>query len=512
MVIVAIFLRTTDAPYTTFSAGTLLSQFKTQWQSFHQGIPRDIAHMIAGRDLLAPFIGGAHDSSVCSSVFTGVGYSVVESDYPLHSNNFNFMPSWAHTTDLSAHELGHNWGADHCPCFVAGQPSTWYTMYEAITGANRFHPAHTIPEIEAFRDSVQCLSPLLGDQTATTTLPLVDNFTSTTIDATKWTAVIGPEASLFGNAEPSVPYSLNLAGNSVSGDSLTSAVIDTSALELGSLTLEYYWQKQGGGDAPESGDNLWVEFFDSEGLWTIIDIQFAALPSSNLVFAHRLIDYFPETAYHANFRLRFRLKESFEIDQDDWFIDNINLYVAVAPTCDDDDACDGVETCSDAGQCVAGSPLTCDDADECTVDSCDAGTGCVHENTCGGACCTSGGCSIVANEAACQPFVCNVADHLPGSFTGCYADIDGNGFVNAADRGFISAAIGQTDAVSVCRFDVDGNGFINAGDRGFVSAYIGLCEPLPDWMDGSGTKNGEPDTRFGSATFMGGGSSCEVCE
>jgi subtilisin family serine protease len=128
-----------------------------------------------------------------------------------------------------------------------------------------------------------------------------------------------------------------------------------------------------------------------------------------------------------------------------------------------------------------------------------------------GACCTSESCTDVAGSTACEMFVCNVADHLPGSFTGCYGDADGNGLVNAGDRGFISAAIGSTSDVAVCLHDMDGNGIINAADRGFVSAAIGLCEALPDWQNGSGQNHGVPDTRFGSG-YMGDGTACAAVE
>src|SRR3989344_6939591 len=67
---------------------------------------------------------------------------------------------------------------------------------------------------------------------------------------------------------------------------------------------------------------------------------------------------------------------------------------------------------------------------------------------------------------------CNVASFLPPTFTGCYGDADGNGFVNA-------------------------------GDRGFVAANIDLCSPLPDFQNGQGLNHGAIDTRFGS---------CESCE
>jgi hypothetical protein len=43
--------------------------------------------------------------------------------------------------------------------------------------------------------------------------------------------------------------------------------------------------------------------------------------------------------------------------------------------CDDEDICNGVETC-DAGTCLPGTPLDCDDGNLCTIDSCDPVTGC----------------------------------------------------------------------------------------------------------------------------------------
>jgi hypothetical protein len=130
-----------------------------------------------------------------------------------------------------------------------------------------------------------------------------------------------------------------------------------------------------------------------------------------------------------------------------------------------------------------------------------------------GACCYGGACSETTAEA-CVPFICNVADHLPASFAGCFGDVDGNGVVNAGDRGFVSANVGQHDPDIVCRFDMDGNGVVNAADRGFVSANIGMCTPLPEHQNGSGLNQGIPDPRFGAATHMGGGTTCAeiTCE
>ncbi len=127
---------------------------------------------------------------------------------------------------------------------------------------------------------------------------------------------------------------------------------------------------------------------------------------------------------------------------------------------------------------------------------------------CLGACCRESGCT---QETAACAFVCNVYDHAPPTFLGCFGDIDGNGVVNAGDRGFVSANIGATDRILVCRHDIDGNGVVNAGDRGFVSANIGQCVDLPDYQNGSGLNHGVPDTRFDNGSFLGIGSSCDQC-
>jgi len=46
------------------------------------------------------------------------------------------------------------------------------------------------------------------------------------------------------------------------------------------------------------------------------------------------------------------------------------------PSCDDQNVCNGVETCDPATGCKSGAPLACDDHDACTTDACDAATGC----------------------------------------------------------------------------------------------------------------------------------------
>jgi hypothetical protein len=128
-------------------------------------------------------------------------------------------------------------------------------------------------------------------------------------------------------------------------------------------------------------------------------------------------------------------------------------------------------------------------------------------DACSGACCIGATCTDGSPEEC--VYVCDVKQLLPATFLGCFGDADGNGVVNAADRGFISANVGQTAPDLVCLYDMDGNGVINAGDRGIVSANAGLCTTLPDYQDGTGTNGGLPETRFDAAVqYQGDGTNC----
>jgi len=136
--ITTILIRTSsNDPYTKKPADQLLFEFRAEWLNNQGSVQRDVAHLFTGRGLAGSTIGIAWVGAVCNE---DVGYSLVESDF---DNNFGCV------TDLSAHELGHNWGANHCSC-------TSYTMNAFITCANQFNPSVTIPAIEAYRDSQSC--------------------------------------------------------------------------------------------------------------------------------------------------------------------------------------------------------------------------------------------------------------------------------------------------------------------------------------------------------------------
>jgi len=99
-----------DDPYTTNDPSGLLGQFQVEWNQNQQEIQRDVAHLMTGKNLSGSVIGIAGLGGVCSS-FQGFGLS-----------QSNFTSNFVSRVGLTAHELGHNWGAPHCngsnPCNI----------------------------------------------------------------------------------------------------------------------------------------------------------------------------------------------------------------------------------------------------------------------------------------------------------------------------------------------------------------------------------------------------------
>ena len=141
--ITTIIVRTTSSDPYSGSIDNRLEQVRSHWNSSQGGISRDLVQLFTGSGGNGGTIGIAWLGAVCSSY----GYSVVESDC---------CGSFGCTTDLSAHEFGHNWGADHCNC-------TGNTMNPSIVCANTFS-TDSIGDIIGFRDSITgCLDGQCGD-------------------------------------------------------------------------------------------------------------------------------------------------------------------------------------------------------------------------------------------------------------------------------------------------------------------------------------------------------------
>ena len=133
----AIVRSSANDPYTSSDPLTLVNQVRAEWLTNQQSIQRDVAHLFTGREIDGNVIGTAFVGTICGT--SAYGYS--QSDF----NN-----QLACATDLTAHELGHNWNAGHCNC-------SGHTMNPSITCSNEFNPTFTIPDIIAFRNSLDCL-------------------------------------------------------------------------------------------------------------------------------------------------------------------------------------------------------------------------------------------------------------------------------------------------------------------------------------------------------------------
>ena len=122
-------------PYDTQGNPGILNQFRTEWLDNQSDIQRDVAQLFTGQEIGGP-IGIAFTGTICGSF----GFGVVQSD---------FNGSLNCSTDLSAHELGHNWDSGHCDC-------PGFTMNPFLTCGNQF-TTQSINSIVAHRDSRNCL-------------------------------------------------------------------------------------------------------------------------------------------------------------------------------------------------------------------------------------------------------------------------------------------------------------------------------------------------------------------
>ncbi|MDP7070862.1 MAG: M12 family metallo-peptidase [Phycisphaerales bacterium] len=133
----AIVVRSTSSDPYSGDIESRLDQLQAEWNGGnHPGIARDMVHLFTGGNM-GSTIGLAYLGAVCSSS----EYGVVES---------SCCGSFGCSTDLSAHEMGHNWNAGHCSC-----PSN--TMNPSLVCANDF-TSGSINSITSFANSISgCL-------------------------------------------------------------------------------------------------------------------------------------------------------------------------------------------------------------------------------------------------------------------------------------------------------------------------------------------------------------------
>lgn len=138
---------TASDPYVATDPGAVLTELQSEWSANQQGVKRDTAHLMTGKNLDGNIIGVAFLNAICSGT---IGYGV---------NQARFSSDDASRTLLVAHELGHNWDASHCD----GDPGGCGIMCSSLggcSGTTGFSPA-PVAEIDAHRQSRTCLSDVV---------------------------------------------------------------------------------------------------------------------------------------------------------------------------------------------------------------------------------------------------------------------------------------------------------------------------------------------------------------
>lgn len=221
-------------PYSSNNAGTLLNQVRSHWLNNQGGVQRDITQMFTGRNIDGGTIGIAWLSVICN---TNNGYGVVQSDF---SGNF------ACTTDLSAHELGHNWGSGHCSCGNR-------TMNPSITCANEFSNGSRT-SIVNHRNSRTCL----GDGSGGEVQLFADGFESGDYTSGGWTR---------SNNRPRIKAAasrLGVWGARIRNTSAIERTISTSGYR--DIRLEFARRSRN----MDSGETLTIEYFNGSS-WNTVD-------------------------------------------------------------------------------------------------------------------------------------------------------------------------------------------------------------------------------------------------
>jgi|GEM_PF-574380 len=148
-----------------------------------------------------------------------------------------------------------------------------------------------------------------------------DEFPETTFNPDNWTITSGtPTIDSVGISEPSEPYSLRLNGNSGVDETVESSVMDLSGTS--GLTLSYWYEQTGGGESPDSGEDLVISYWNG-GVWVELDRQMGSGGDMSS-FQQRVITL-PAAAYHSDFQLQIKKAAGSNCACDDWFVDDVYI-------------------------------------------------------------------------------------------------------------------------------------------------------------------------------------------
>lgn len=194
-----------------------------------------------------------------------------------------------------------------------------------------------------------------------------DDFESGAFDLQRYEWVQGATIDELALNEPSGVRSMHFDGNWGGGDEVRSMPVDLSAHDPASVILRMQVQRTGGGDSPEAGEDLLLEYFDNDGGW--IELRRVTGAGDDETTFSPLAAIVPTDGLHAQFRFRLRRLQGTVGPQDDFFIDDVALLDRAACPADltDDgtwnlpdgviDASDVIELFGNWNTSAAGSDL-----------------------------------------------------------------------------------------------------------------------------------------------------------
>ena len=314
--ITVIVIRTTfgENPYTTSDPDELLCQFRQEWNTSPlTQIRRDTAHFMTGRNLSGSTLGVAWLGVVCN-VSANVSCPNVNGNiaYGLSESNFSGNPDLR--ASLTAHEIGHNFSAQHCSGGGCHIMCASINNCGGTTGSNFKFGNATSAVIESYADSRTCLPTL----PAVITPPFFDDFPTTTLDPNKWLYVSPDAASTTtGPNEPSPPNSARL--RSFGAIEYRDGELRTAYIDLSGSTEDQYLQFEWAETGLSAGQELLISVHNASGHWTALPPLVATGVDST---SYQPVSYLiPSFTENDRFRVRFQMFG--DEANDNWFLDNV---------------------------------------------------------------------------------------------------------------------------------------------------------------------------------------------
>lgn len=283
--------------YGSSDSEVLLEQFRSFWNSTQGSVQRDTVHLLTGKNLLGSTIGIAYVGVICNKPF---GYGLSQT---------TFSPNLLDRVSLTAHELGHNWNADHCDS--KNDCGIMCSFINNCAGDYQLFGKSEEKQIEAFRNAVSCLS----NSTPPIPAPFLETFEEGSLDGDIWNTSKGASVSTKAKGETSGRQ----AALTDDGDKLVSKAIDPTAMT--DPELAFFLAYRG----VESGETMEIEYRDAAGDWQPL-LSIVSDGTTRSTFEPFSVAL-PLAAMHEELKIRF--KPDANQSNDDWYLDDVEIREAV---------------------------------------------------------------------------------------------------------------------------------------------------------------------------------------